>query len=64
MKFLLQFSTGKYNEYIAHDEKGISLLRMTYDDHFLISAGNDGCLIVFEIKDKDARGMKLKDGYA
>lgn len=39
-------------------------MRITSDDQFLITAGRDGVIIVYEIKDKDARGMKLKDGYS
>lgn len=37
---------------------------MTADDQYLISAGRDGTVIVFEIKDKDARGLKLKEGFS
>jgi hypothetical protein len=28
----------------------------TWDDQYLISAGRDGCIMLFEIKDKEARG--------
>jgi hypothetical protein len=31
------------------------------DDKFLISAGRDGCLMVFEIRDKEARSDKIKE---
>ena len=29
----------------------------------MISAGRDGVIILFEIKDKEARGMKIRDGF-
>jgi len=51
-------------EYQAHDERGVEKLRVTSDDQYLISAGRDGTVIVFEIKDKDARGLKLKEGFS
>lgn len=38
-------------------------MRITYDDKYLISAGKDGCVMIFEIKDNDARGGKYKEGY-
>ena len=38
-------------------------MRLTYDDKYLISAGRDGSLIFFEIKDKEARGLKLSEGF-
>jgi len=55
---------GSYAEYQAHDEKGIEKLRVTADDQYLISAGKDGAIIVYEIKDKDARGIKYKEGFS
>lgn len=54
---------GKFMDYAAHDERGMEKLRVTNDDRFIITVGRDGCVMVFEIKDKEARGMKLKDGY-
>jgi len=50
-------------EYIAHDERGVEKMRISSDDHYVITAGRDGCILVFEIKDKDARGIRLKEGY-
>lgn len=51
-------------EYQAHDERGIEKLRVTSDDQYLISAGRDGVIIIYEIKDKDARGIKYKEGFS
>ncbi|EAS05472.2 WD40 domain protein (macronuclear) [Tetrahymena thermophila SB210] len=56
-------TNNKFYDYPAHDEQGIEKLRITYDDKYLITAGRDGCIMLFEIKDKDARGMRLKEGY-
>lgn len=56
-------SAGTNVEYQAHDERGIEKMRITADDQYLITAGRDGVIIVFEIKDKDARGQKNKEGY-
>jgi len=39
-------------------------MRVTNDDHHLITAGADGTLILYEIKDKEARGMKLREGFS
>jgi hypothetical protein len=55
---------GNSNSYEAHDERGIEKLRVTPDDQYLITAGKDGCIMVFEIKDKEARGVKLEKGYS
>lgn len=55
--------SGHFSEYQAHDERGVEKMRVTYDDNYLITAGRDGCLMIFEIKDKEARGMKIKEGY-
>lgn len=57
-------SGGAFVEYQAHDERGIEKLRVTSDDQYLISAGRDGVIIVYEIKDKDARGIKYKEGFS
>ena len=54
---------GNYSEYQAHDYLGVEALRVTNDDQYLISAGKDGTIIIFEIKDKEARGMKIREGF-
>ena len=38
-------------------------MRATFDDKYLVTAGKDGCIMVFEIKDKEAKGLKLRDGF-
>ena len=32
--------------------KGIRKMRVTFDDSYIFTAGEDGMLIIFEIKDK------------
>lgn len=34
---------------------------MTSDDKFLVTAGKDGMVMVFEIRDKEARSDKLRE---
>ncbi len=56
-------SLTQYTEYSAHNETGIRKMRINYDDHYIITAGGDGCIMVFEVKDKEARGLKQRDGF-
>ena len=56
-KFML---SQHMEEFPAHDERGVERLRITADDRFVISAGRDGCLMLFEIRDKEAKGDKIK----
>ena len=48
-------------EFQAHDNLGVEKVTVTADDKYLISAGRDGCLMVFEIRDKEARSDKIKE---
>ena len=52
-------SMEKLNEVQAHG-KGIERMRISYDNNFLFTAGKDGCLIIYEIKDRDPRGGLIK----
>jgi len=38
-------------------------MRVSFDDNYLITAGKDGCIILFDIKDKEARGSKISYGF-
>ena len=49
----------KLNEVQAHG-KGIERMRISYDNNYLFTAGKDGCLIIYEIKDRDPRGGLIK----
>jgi WD40 repeat protein len=53
---------GEFIEYQAHSLP-IERLRISYDDSFIFTVGQDGCLIIYEIKDRDHRSLKRdKDG--
>ena len=34
-------------------------MRVTHNDHYLITAGYDGTIIIYQIKDKEALGQKM-----
>jgi hypothetical protein len=42
--------------YAGHDKRGIVAMAVTHNDKYLITAGNDGCIILYLIKDKEALG--------
>ena len=44
--------TTQFVEYTAHDDQGIEKMRVSFDDQFLVTAGRDGSIIVFDIKVK------------
>ena len=48
-------------EFQAHNEQGVEKVCVTSDDKYLISAGKDGMLMIFEIRDKEARSDKLRE---
>merc|ERR1712194_809536 len=43
--------TGDYDEYQAHSS-AVSRIRITCDEQYLFSAGDDGCLVIFDVKKK------------
>ena len=49
--------TGDYSEYQAHSLP-IERMRVSADDCYLFSVGEDGCVVIYEIKDKEIRSMK------
>eukprot|EP00357_Protocruzia_adherens_P031581 CAMPEP_0115039386 /NCGR_PEP_ID=MMETSP0216-20121206/43998_1 /TAXON_ID=223996 /ORGANISM="Protocruzia adherens, Strain Boccale" /LENGTH=1374 /DNA_ID=CAMNT_0002420017 /DNA_START=19 /DNA_END=4143 /DNA_ORIENTATION=- len=49
--------TGEYYEYQAHSAP-IERIALTYDDQYMFSVGQDGVLIMHDIKDKEGRGPK------
>lgn len=48
-------------EFQAHDYNGVEKLIVTADDKFLVTSGRDGALMVFQIRDKEARSDKLRE---
>ncbi|CAE8610875.1 unnamed protein product [Polarella glacialis] len=43
---------GYYNEFSCHSAPA-TRIRITFDDYYLFSCGEDGCLFVFDVKKKD-----------
>jgi hypothetical protein len=54
MKFPLGFDENDYQEHQAHASP-ITKLRVSFDDQFLFSTSEDGCLIIYKISDKEGR---------
>lgn len=51
-----KFPMERLNEVQAHGPGGVERMRISYDNNFLFTAGKDGSMMVFDIKDKDPRG--------
>ncbi len=47
-----------YTDYAAHSAS-VNRIRVNYDDTFLFSVGDDGCLFVFDIRKKDMANLPL-----
>ena len=54
-------NTQHMEEFQAHDNQGVEKICVSSDDRHLVSVGRDGCVMVFEIRDKDARSDKLRE---
>ena len=59
MKFPLTVP-GEWTEHQCHAST-ITKMRISYDDGFLFTVGEDACLYTFKIMDKEGRGLKSKD---
>ena len=57
MKYPLGFEDTDFQEHQAHASP-ITKLRVSFDDQFLFSTAEDGCLIIYKIADKDGRTVK------
>ncbi|XP_059741156.1 cilia- and flagella-associated protein 57 isoform X4 [Bos taurus] len=47
----------EFNEYQAHAGP-VTKMSLTFDDQFLLSVAEDGCLFTWKVFDKDGRGIK------
>ncbi|EGR34794.1 WD repeat protein [Ichthyophthirius multifiliis] len=61
--FSFPLSRGNYNDYNAHDIKGVENILITKDDKYIISQGKDSCIMLFEVKDQNAKELKYRDCY-
>ena len=60
LKFPLPSDGSEFAEHQAHTGS-ISKLRLSYDDQYLFSAGEDGCLYVYKVTDKEDRATGKKE---
>ena len=42
--------------------KGIKKIKITFDDQYIFTAGEDGMLIIYEIRDKEGKIKRDKEG--
>merc|ERR1719265_3040944 len=45
---------GEMKDFVGHEGR-VTRLRITHDDFYLFTTGEDGCVIIFEIKEKEGR---------
>ncbi|KAJ3096593.1 Cilia- and flagella-associated protein 57 [Phlyctochytrium planicorne] len=57
LKFPLTGDSEDFQEHQAHSG-AVTKLRVSYDDQFLFSVSEDGCMYVYRISDKDDRTLK------
>ncbi|PRP75547.1 WD repeat-containing protein 65 [Planoprotostelium fungivorum] len=52
--------TGEYQEYLCHSG-AVARLRISIDDNYLFSTGEDGSFFMIEIKSKDVKARKVTE---
>ncbi|KAJ3192775.1 Cilia- and flagella-associated protein 57 [Irineochytrium annulatum] len=57
LKYPLTGEADDYQEHQAHSGP-ITKLRISYDDQFLFSVSDDGCIYVYRVSDKEDRGIR------
>ncbi|KAK6099155.1 hypothetical protein MT418_000606 [Batrachochytrium dendrobatidis] len=57
MKFPLGSEIGEFQEHQGHSS-AITKIRISYDDQYLFSSSEDGCLYIFKITDRDGCNTK------
>jgi len=55
--------TGEYHEYPAHIGR-VTRVRVSVDDSFLFTTGEDGALMMFDIRDKESRRDKKEPTFS
>ncbi|KAJ3311697.1 Cilia- and flagella-associated protein 57 [Boothiomyces sp. JEL0838] len=56
----LRFPFGDQHDFQEHQAHSapVTKIKVSYDDQYLFSVGEDGCIYMFRLTDKDDRGMK------
>ncbi|XP_022105499.1 cilia- and flagella-associated protein 57-like [Acanthaster planci] len=56
---------GEWQEHMGH-ASGVTKMRITYDDQYLVTVSEDATLMIWKISDKEGRGLKRDKevGYA
>lgn len=56
----LRYPFGDHHDYQEHQAHSgpVTKLRISYDDQYLFSTGDDGCLYMFRLTDKEDRAKK------
>jgi WD40 repeat protein len=57
MKYPFGNDPGEHQEHQAHSSS-VTKIRVAYDDSYLFSVSEDGCLYTYKISDKEGRGVK------
>jgi hypothetical protein len=58
--YIFKVPLDKLNEVQAHS-KPIERLKLSFDNNYLFTAGQDGALIIHDVKDRDPRGGIKRD---
>lgn len=45
-----------FEDFIAHDHRGVTQIQISTEDKYLVSGGNDGVICVFQINDGETGG--------
>ena len=56
----LMSQIGEFQEIKSHNAS-ITRLRMTWDEQLLVTASDDGCIFIYDVKDKDAKAAARRD---
>ncbi|KAI8916406.1 quinon protein alcohol dehydrogenase-like superfamily [Gorgonomyces haynaldii] len=57
LKYPFGVDSGQFQEHQAHAAP-VTRLRVSYDDQFLFSCSEDGCMFIFRIAEREGRGAK------
>lgn len=61
IKNLFKGEVSELEDYLAHDERGVTNMAISYDDSYLISVGNDGVICIFIANQGDGGKLNLNN---